>query len=106
MKSGCTVTIAGRTLDRLEKAKIALASDIPPLSPAPEVHLAQCDATKEDEVEALMKTAFENGGGRLDIVVLSAGGGDPEGGGLRLLANTDLKSFEVGWRTLLRRVSR
>jgi NAD(P)-dependent dehydrogenase (short-subunit alcohol dehydrogenase family) len=91
------VTIAGRSLDRLEKAKASLLADIPKdASPAPSVFTCQCDGTKEEEVEKMIQKAYKNGGNRLDVLVLSAGGGDPEGGGMRLLANTEVKSFEVG----------
>ena len=64
---GATVTICGRTKDRLETA----AKDIG-------AHWVVCDVTDEDSVRDAVAAASENGGG-LHIAVANAGGGRTAG---------------------------
>ena len=70
LRDGATVTIAGRSEDRLHKGAAALAADVPR---GAEVRVAVCDVTDEAAVEAAVQTAASSG--RLDIAVANAGGG-------------------------------
>jgi NAD(P)-dependent dehydrogenase (short-subunit alcohol dehydrogenase family) len=70
LRDGATVTIAGRSADRLRAAAAELVRDTPA---GAEVRTAACDVTDEAAVEAAVLTAA--GADGLDIVVANAGGG-------------------------------
>jgi len=70
LRDGATVTIAGRSADRLRAAASELERDTPA---GAEVRTAACDVTDEAAVEAAVLTAAAADG--LDIVVANAGGG-------------------------------
>src|SRR5262249_60147123 len=70
LRDGATVTIAGRSEDRLAKAAAALRPDVPR---GAEVRTAVCDVTDEAAVQAAVERAASSG--RLDIAVANAGGG-------------------------------
>jgi len=70
LRDGATVTIAGRSEDRLGKAAAALRPDVPR---GAEVRTAVCDVTDETAVQAAVERAASSG--RLDIAVANAGGG-------------------------------
>lgn len=95
LRAGCTITIAGRSLSRLQSARDSLLTSVPLLDPKPVIFIESCDVTIESEVASLVKKAYENGGEKLNVVVMSAGGGDPKGKPLQMLANTEVESFEV-----------
>ncbi|KAI9022638.1 hypothetical protein DFJ74DRAFT_100870 [Hyaloraphidium curvatum] len=95
LRAGCTVTISGRSEERLKKGVESLAADVPNLDPKPGVFAVAADASNEEDVKRAIKAAYDNGGGKLNILVMSAGGGDPERSEvLALLANTSMGSFE------------
>ena len=66
-RDGATVTIAGRSKERLDKALAELPADL--------ARAIACDVAEEDDVKAAVDAAFTNGGGRLDICVAAAGTG-------------------------------
>jgi NAD(P)-dependent dehydrogenase (short-subunit alcohol dehydrogenase family) len=70
LRDGATVTIAGRSDDKLRQAAAALEPDI---APGAAVRTVVCDVTDESAVEAAVQTAAA--AGRLDIAVANAGGG-------------------------------
>jgi NAD(P)-dependent dehydrogenase (short-subunit alcohol dehydrogenase family) len=70
LRDGATVTIAGRSEDKLVRAAAALGSDAPA---GAAVRVAACDVTDEAAVEATVRVAAPTG--RLDIAVANAGGG-------------------------------
>jgi NAD(P)-dependent dehydrogenase (short-subunit alcohol dehydrogenase family) len=70
LRDGATVTIAGRSEDKLRAAADALAADAPASAT---VRVAACDVTDEAAVEAAVHVAAPSG--RLDIAVANAGGG-------------------------------
>jgi NAD(P)-dependent dehydrogenase (short-subunit alcohol dehydrogenase family) len=70
LRDGATVTIAGRSEDKLRHAAAALAPDVPA---GAAVRVAVCDVTDEAAVEAAVRIAATSG--RLDIAVANAGGG-------------------------------
>jgi NAD(P)-dependent dehydrogenase (short-subunit alcohol dehydrogenase family) len=70
LRDGATVTIAGRSEDKLRHAAAALEPDVPP---GAAVRVAVCDVTDEAAVEAAVGIAATSG--RLDIAVANAGGG-------------------------------
>jgi len=70
LRDGATVTIAGRSEDKLRHAAAALEPDLPP---GAAVRVAVCDVTDEAAVEAAVQIATTSG--RLDIAVANAGGG-------------------------------
>src|SRR5262249_56997371 len=70
LRDGATVTIAGRSEDRLAKAAAALRPDVPR---GAEVRTAACDVTDAAAVQAAVERAASSG--RLDIAVANAGGG-------------------------------
>src|SRR5262245_49617988 len=70
LRDGATVTIAGRSEDRLGKAAAALRPDVPR---GAEVRTAVCDVADETAVQAAVERAASSG--RLDIAVANAGGG-------------------------------
>ena len=67
-RSGATVIAAARRLDRL----VALAEEC-----GERVEPVACDVTVEADLERLVATALEVGGGRLDLLVNNAGIGGP-----------------------------
>ena len=70
VRDGATVTIAGRSADKLRDAAAALLRDAPS---GAEVRAVACDVTDEAAVEAAVRAAGGSGG--LDIAVANAGGG-------------------------------
>ncbi len=70
LRDGATVTIAGRSEDKLRAAAASLAADAPR---AVEVCTAVCDVTDEAAVAAAVQVAAGSAG--LDIAVANAGGG-------------------------------
>ncbi len=70
LRDGATVTIAGRSEDRLRQAAAALEADV---RPGAAVRVAICDVTDEAAVAAAVEAAASSG--RLDIAVANAGGG-------------------------------
>ena len=66
-RDGATVTIAGRSKERLDKALAELPADL--------ARAIACDVAEEADVKAAVDAAFTNGGGRLDICVAAAGTG-------------------------------
>jgi NAD(P)-dependent dehydrogenase (short-subunit alcohol dehydrogenase family) len=70
LRDGATVTIAGRSEDKLRQAAATLESEIPP---GAAVRVAICDVTDEATVGAVVQAAASSG--RLDIAVANAGGG-------------------------------
>jgi len=70
LRDGATVTIVGRSEEKLHAAVAALQPDAPP---GAAVRVAVCDVTDEAAVEAAVRTAAP--AGRLDIAVANAGGG-------------------------------
>jgi len=70
LRDGATVTIAGRSEEKLRKAVAALEPDI---ASGAAVRTVACDVTDEPAVEAAVQTAAT--AGRLDIAVANAGGG-------------------------------
>src|SRR5262245_30283831 len=69
-RDGATVTLAGRSEDKLRQAAATLAADV---MPGAEVRVIACDVTDEAAVEAAVRHASGSGG--LDIAVANAGGG-------------------------------
>jgi NAD(P)-dependent dehydrogenase (short-subunit alcohol dehydrogenase family) len=70
LRDGATVTIAGRSEEKLRQAVAALELDI---ASGAAVCTVACDVTDESAVEAAVQTAAT--AGRLDIAVANAGGG-------------------------------
>ena len=70
LRDGATVTIAGRSEDKLRHAAAALEPEAPA---GAAVRMAVCDVTDEAAVEAAVRIAATSG--RLDIAVANAGGG-------------------------------
>jgi NAD(P)-dependent dehydrogenase (short-subunit alcohol dehydrogenase family) len=70
LRDGATVTIAGRSADKLREAAAAL---VPDARPGAEVRTVGCDVTDEAAVEAAVRRAAGPDG--LDIAVANAGGG-------------------------------
>jgi NAD(P)-dependent dehydrogenase (short-subunit alcohol dehydrogenase family) len=70
LRDGATVTIVGRSPDKLEQAAATLAADA---SGGAEVRVAACDVTDEAAVAGAVERACRDG--RLDIAVANAGGG-------------------------------
>jgi NAD(P)-dependent dehydrogenase (short-subunit alcohol dehydrogenase family) len=70
LRDGATVTIAGRSDDKLRQAAATLEPDI---APGAAVRTVACDVTDESAVEAAVQAAAT--AGRLDIAVANAGGG-------------------------------
>jgi NAD(P)-dependent dehydrogenase (short-subunit alcohol dehydrogenase family) len=70
LRDGATVTIAGRSEDKLRHAAAALEPDV---AAGAGVRVAACDVTDETAVEAAVQAAASSG--RLDIAVANAGGG-------------------------------
>lgn len=70
LRDGATVTIAGRSADKLRAASSSLAAAA---EPGAEVRTAVCDVTDEASVEAAVRHACL--GDRLHIAVANAGGG-------------------------------
>jgi len=70
LRDGATVTIAGRSEEKLSQATAALEPDI---ASGAAVRTVVCDVTDEAAVEAAVQTAAT--AGRLDIAVANAGGG-------------------------------
>ena len=70
LRDGATVTIAGRSEDKLRHAAAALEPEAPA---GAAVRVAVCDVTDEAAVEAAVRIAATSG--RLDIAVANAGGG-------------------------------
>jgi NAD(P)-dependent dehydrogenase (short-subunit alcohol dehydrogenase family) len=66
-RDGATVTIAGRTGQKLEDAQVSLAAD------GLDVHTAVCDVMVADDVRAAVDRASDQG--RLHIAVVVPGGG-------------------------------
>lgn len=98
--AGSAVTLAGRTKSKLENAAELLKRDVSSTG-TPKVFIVTADATSEEDVKRACKTAYENGGGKLNVVVMSAGGPDPKGDVLPLFTETSLSTFEVGWEDSL-----
>jgi len=69
-RDGATVTLAGRSEDKLRQAAATLAAD---LVSGAEVRVIACDVTDEAAVEAAVRHASGSRG--LDIAVANAGGG-------------------------------
>ena len=69
LRDGATVTICGRTPERLDEA----ASRLREATSSDAIHTIAADVTDEDEVAAAVASAVEHAG-RLDTVVASAGG--------------------------------
>ena len=72
---GAAVTICGRNEDRLAEALSAIRTDAPDAT----VGYAVADVTDEHSVAAAVERAGERAGGRLDVVVASAGGSESIG---------------------------
>jgi NAD(P)-dependent dehydrogenase (short-subunit alcohol dehydrogenase family) len=70
LRDGATVTLAGRSEDKLRAAAAALAADA---ATGGEVRIAACDVTDEAQVAAAVRVAA--GGDGLDVAVANAGGG-------------------------------
>jgi len=70
LRDGATVTIAGRSEEKLRQAAATLEPDI---ASGTAVRTVACDVTDESAVEAAVQTAAT--AGRLDIAVANAGGG-------------------------------
>jgi NAD(P)-dependent dehydrogenase (short-subunit alcohol dehydrogenase family) len=70
LRDGATVTLAGRSEDKLRAAAAALAADA---ATGAEVRIAACDVTDEAQVAAAVRVAA--GGDGLDVAVANAGGG-------------------------------
>ena len=67
LEEGARVLIAGRTADKINKARDELASKT-----GGEVHAVQADMTKEDDIRRMVDTARQKLGG-VDILVNNAG---------------------------------
>jgi NAD(P)-dependent dehydrogenase (short-subunit alcohol dehydrogenase family) len=72
---GAAVTICGRTAERL----VAAADELRAIPEAGPVAWITADVTSESQVEESVARAIENGGGRLDGAVASAGGSRASG---------------------------
>ena len=72
---GASVTICGRTRDRLESAKAELEALAESVDGTPRVAAVVADVTSEGDVEAAVDAAVEAGGGALHMVVAGAGTG-------------------------------
>ena len=72
---GASVTICGRTESRLTDAIASITSERPEVT----VSHVVADVTDEDAVASAVATAVERAGGRLDMVVASAGGSESIG---------------------------
>ncbi len=70
LRDGATVTIAGRSLDRLRQAAATLAPDV---GPRAAVRVVACDVT--DEAAVAGAVAHAAGASGLDIAIANAGGG-------------------------------
>jgi NAD(P)-dependent dehydrogenase (short-subunit alcohol dehydrogenase family) len=70
LRDGAIVTIAGRSLEKLEHAASTLTAEV---AHGAEVRVAVCDVTDEAMVEAAVRSASRSG--RLDIAIANAGGG-------------------------------
>jgi NAD(P)-dependent dehydrogenase (short-subunit alcohol dehydrogenase family) len=70
LRDGATVTIAGRSEEKLLRTAATLESDTPP---GAAVRVVVCDVTDEATVGAAIQAAASSG--RLDIAVANAGGG-------------------------------
>jgi NAD(P)-dependent dehydrogenase (short-subunit alcohol dehydrogenase family) len=70
LRDGATVTLAGRSEDKLRQAAATLESEVPP---GAAVRVVVCDVTDEATVGAAVQAAASSG--RLDIAVANAGGG-------------------------------
>src|SRR5262245_65816547 len=70
LRDGATVTIAGRSEEKLRQAAATLEPDI---ASGAAVRTVACDVTDESAVEAAVQTAAT--AGRLDIADANAGGG-------------------------------
>lgn len=68
LRDGATVTIVGRTEERLQRAAANLAADAPD---GPQVRTAVCDVTDEESVAEAVRVA--DAGDGLRVVVASAG---------------------------------
>ena len=67
LEEGARVLISGRNLEKIEKARDALAKKT-----GGEIHAVQADMTKEDDIKRMVDTAKEKLGG-VDILVNNAG---------------------------------
>jgi 3-oxoacyl-[acyl-carrier protein] reductase len=85
LEEGVRVLIAGRTADKINKARDDLARKT-----GGEVHAVQADMTKEADIKRMVDTAKEKLGG-VDILVNNAGVIQP---GLSMLADTDDELFD------------
>jgi NAD(P)-dependent dehydrogenase (short-subunit alcohol dehydrogenase family) len=74
VRDGASVTICGRSEERLEEGLATLRSAIPAGSSAT-VTSVPCDVAKEDDVIAAVEAAKANGGGALTMAVAAAGTG-------------------------------
>jgi NAD(P)-dependent dehydrogenase (short-subunit alcohol dehydrogenase family) len=74
LRDGASVTICGRTEDKLATAAESLAADVPAGTDA-SVATAVCDVAREDDVAAAVEAAKANGGGSLHMAVAGAGTG-------------------------------
>jgi NAD(P)-dependent dehydrogenase (short-subunit alcohol dehydrogenase family) len=70
LRDGATVTIAGRSEEKLRNAAAALG---PEVARGAAIRVVACDVTDESAIEAAVRAATS--AGRLDIAVANAGGG-------------------------------
>ena len=88
LRDGATVTIVGRTAERLEQAAKSLAADTPS---GAKVQWEVCDVSNEDSMIAAVEHAAKPTG-RLDIAVANAGAG---AGGSIFATTVDMWRFTM-----------
>ena len=88
-EEGAQVAITSRTRSELEETAAVCASSEDNRTM---LILPDCDVTKEDDVEAMVKTVFEQFGG-LDVLINNAGGAQPTKGLVCALKSDDLRSL-------------
>ncbi|KAI9034293.1 hypothetical protein DFJ74DRAFT_648806 [Hyaloraphidium curvatum] len=91
VRDGCTVTIAARRAEQLAEAVEGLKADA---AEGTGVFSVQCDVLVEESVNNAVKAAYKNGGSKLNIVVHSAGGFQPDAH-LISLVNVPLEGWKV-----------
>lgn len=72
---GASVTICGRSQDRLDGARQELEAVAATVDGTPRIHAVQADVAAEDDVARAVDAAVENGAGELHMVVAGAGTG-------------------------------
>lgn len=82
------MTIAGRSEDRLKGAVALLEAKVEGPS---RVFYSVCDVTIESDVKSTLKSAYENGGKKLNAVVMSAGANF----GVKNIPHVDLETWNV-----------